>query len=392
MFLYNGRVLSMETDSIEQGFVEFVGKKIGRVGDMSEFPGAPEEEMVDVHGGWILPGLVDAHTHLGLFEDSLGFEGEDGNEDTDPVTPQLSVIDGINPLERSFTEALCAGVTCCLVSPGSCNPIGGQIAAIKTCGRCIDSMIVRAPCAIKFALGENPKASYNEKDTAPVTRMATAALIRDTLARAKEYLRRKKAAEDPTDLPDYDCKLEALLPLLERSCQAHFHAHRADDIFTALRISNEFHLDTVIIHGTEAHLVADLLAEVPDFRVCSGPCLTDRSKPELSNLTEMAPKLLTDAGIPTAIITDHPEIPLKHYMNCGLAAVRAGMEPMQALRAMTIVPSEIVGIADRVGSIRPGKDADLVVFSGDPFDYRSRVTAVIAEGNWIVGGKDYAHN
>ncbi len=392
MFLCNGRVLSMESDIIEHGFVEISGEKIGRVGSMSELPATSEEERVDVHGGWILPGFVDAHTHLGLFEDSLGFEGEDGNEDTDPITPQLRVIDGINPMERSFSEALGAGVTCCLVSPGSCNPIGGQVAAIKTYGRRIDSMIVREPCAIKFALGENPKSCYNDKDDMPVTRMATAALIRDTLMRAKEYLQRKQTAEEPSDAPDYDGKMEALIPLLERKCQAHFHAHRADDIFTALRITKEFGLDTVLVHGTEAHLVADLLAEESNIRICSGPSLTDRSKPELTHLTEAAPKLLTEAGIPTAIITDHPETPLKHYLNCALSAVRAGMEPMQALRSMTIVPAQIAGIADRVGSIQEGKDADLVVFSGDPFDYHSAVTAVVAGGKWIVGGRENAYH
>lgn len=392
MFICNGRVVSMESDPILCGFVEITDKKIGRIGPMEEFPGTPEDTVWDAGGGWILPGFVDAHTHLGLFEDALGFEGEDGNEDTDPILPQLRVIDGINPMERSFRESLCAGVTACLVSPGSCNPIGGQIAAIKTCGRRIDDMILRAPCAVKFALGENPKSCYNEKEESPVTRMATASLIRDTLMRAQEYKTRKQHAEDPSDAPDYDSKFEALVPVLDRSCQAHFHAHRADDIFTALRIAKEFQLDAVIIHGTEAHLVADILTEEPGIRICAGPCLTDRSKPELANLSEASPKLLTDAGIPTALITDHPETPLKHILHCALSAVKAGMEPMQALRAITIVPAEIAGIADRVGSIKTGKDADLVVFSGDPLEYRSTITAVFADGTCITGGTINAYN
>ncbi len=388
MFICNCRVLSMETDTIENGFVEIADKKIGRVGTMEQFVG--EGDCYDAKGGWLLPGFVDAHTHLGLFEDSLGFEGEDGNEDTDPVTPQLRVIDGINPMERSFSEALHAGVTCCLVSPGSTNPIAGQIAAIKTHGRRIDDMIVKAPCAMKFSMGENPKFSYGDDGEAPVTRMAVAALLRDTLTQAQEYSRRKKAAEDSSDAPDFDCKLEALIPVLDRTIQAHFHAHRADDIFTALRIAKEFHLDAVILHGTEAYLVADILAEEPDMRIIAGPCLTDRSKPELTNLTERAPALLTAQGIPTAIMTDHPETPLKHYLQCGVSAVQNGMEPMQALRAMTIVPAEIAGIADRVGSIKTGKDADLVLFSGDPFDYRTVVTGVMADGDWITGGNKNA--
>lgn len=374
------------------GFVEIIGTKIGRIGTMRDCPAGGEDEIFDAQGAWILPGFVDAHTHLGLFEDSLGVEGEDGNEDTDPITAHLSVIDGINPMERSFAEAREAGVTSCLVSPGSCNPIGGQIAAIKTHGRRIDDMILKAPCAVKFALGENPKSCYMDKEESPSTRMATAALIRDTLHKAQDYRKQKQRAEDPSDEPDYDSKLEALIPVLERRCQAHFHAHRADDIFTALRLTKEFRLDTVILHGTEAHLVADLLAEEPGIRICTGPCLTDRSKPELTHLTEAAPALLTQAGIPAAIVTDHPETPLKHILRCALAAVQAGMTPMEALRAITIVPAQIAGIDDRVGSIRTGKDADLVVFSGDPFDYHSAVIAVIADGEWIVGGDKNAQH
>ncbi|MCD8356641.1 MAG: amidohydrolase [Clostridia bacterium] len=380
MIICNGKIVPMEGEIIENGFISWENGKITGIGSMENLPAG---ECVDVHGGWVLPGLVDAHTHLGLFEDSLGFEGEDGNEDTDPVTPQLRVIDGINPMERSFEEARNAGVTCCIVSPGSSNPIAGQIAAIKTVGRRIDDMIVKAPCAMKFALGENPKSCYNDKDETPATRMATAALIRETLYKAKEYAGQKQRAEDPADAPEYDAKMEALLPVLAGTCQAHFHAHRTDDIFTALRIAKEFSLKPVILHGTEAHLVADILAE-EQVPICSGPTLTDRSKPELHHLTEQSPALLTQAGIQTAIITDHPETPLKHYMRCAVAAVQAGMQPMDALRAITIVPAQIVGLDDRVGSLRVGKDADLFITDGDPFDYRTKVTAVFIDGKQIV--------
>lgn len=383
MIIFNGKILPMEGEIVENGFVSWENGVITGIGPMENLPEDAAVTGLDAHGGWVLPGLVDAHTHLGLFEDSLGFEGEDGNEDTDPVTPQLRVIDGINPMERSFAEARQAGVTCCVVSPGSCNPIAGQIAAIKTAGRRIDDMIVKAPCAMKFALGENPKSCYNDKDEAPVTRMATAALIRETLYKAKEYAAQKQRAEEPADAPEYDAKMEALLPVLDGSCQAHFHAHRADDIFTALRIAKEFSLKPVILHGTEAHLVADILAE-EQVPICSGPILTDRSKPELHHLTEQSPALLTEAGIPTAIITDHPETPLKHYMRCAVAAVQAGMQPMDALRAMTIVPAQIIGLQGRVGSLRAGKDADLFVTDGDPFDYRTKVTAVFIDGRQVI--------
>ena len=379
MIICNGKIVPMDGEIIENGFVSFENGKITAIGSMKNLPAG---EYLDAHGGWVMPGLVDAHTHLGLFEDSLGFEGEDGNEDTEPITPQLRVIDGINPMERSFAEARAAGVTCCVVSPGSCNPIAGQAAAIKTNGRRIDDMIVKTPCAMKFALGENPKSCYNDKDEAPVTRMATAALIRETLHKAQEYAAQKKRADDPADAPEYDAKMEALLPVLDGSCQAHFHAHRADDMFTALRIAKEFSLHAVILHGTEAHLVSDILAEegVP---ICSGPFLTDRSKPELRHLTEQSPALLTQAGILTSISTDHPETPLKHLMRCAVAAVQAGMQPMDALRAITLVPAQIAGIDDRVGSLRAGKDADILITSGDPLDYRTKVTAVFINGTQI---------
>ena len=379
--ILNARVLPMEGEPVERGFVALENGRIVSAGPMEDAPRGWGETL-DAAGGWLLPGLVDAHSHIGLYEDALGFEGADGNEDTDPVTPQLRVIDGVNPLERSFAEARAAGVTTVVVSPGSANPVGGQMAAIKTYGRRIDDMLLRAPCAIKFALGENPKTTYHDKDETPVTRMGTAALIREELAKAAEYARRKDEADEDEDKPDFDMKLEALTPLLRGEIEAHFHAHRADDLFTALRISKEFGLRPVIVHGTEAHLVADLVAEegVP---VISGPFMTDRSKPELRGLTERAPGLLRRAGVPVAITTDHPEYPVKFLMEAARLAVRGGMEPEDALRAVTIDAARIAGVADRVGSIAPGKDADLVLYTGDPFDYRTRVAAVFCGGKRI---------
>ena len=388
MLIKNAKIFTMEDETQIDGCIRIENGLIAAVGCEP----ATDEQVIDAQGGWVLPGLVDAHTHLGLFEDSIGFEGEDGNEDTDPITPQLRVIDAINPFERSFAEALHAGVTSCLVSPGSANPIAGQIAAIKTYGRRIDDMIMKAPCAMKFALGENPKSCYHDKDETPVTRMATAALIREALYQAAEYGRKTRNAEEDSDLPDYDIKHEALQPVLDRRIQAHFHAHRTDDIFTALRIAKEFSLDAVILHGTEAYLVADLLKDEPDIRVVNGPFMTDRSKPELAGLTEQAPAILTEAGIPTSISTDHPETPLKYLKNCALTAVQNGMDPMAALRAITIVPARIAGIDSRVGSIKAGKDADLVIFTGDPFDYKTKIRAVIAGGHLIdIGGSYEKH-
>ena len=367
-----------EQDTRFSGWVLLEDDKIAATGE-----GRPPAcaEVLDGEGGVLTPGLIDIHSHLGLYEDGLGFEGADGNEDTDPVTPQLRAIDGINPMDRGFQEARESGVTTVAVSPGSANPIGGQIALLKTAGRRVDDMVLKAPLAVKFALGENPKSVYHDKDEAPVTRMATAALIREQLYKAKEYFSRKARAEDDPDQddPDYDSKLEALLPLLRGKAEAHFHAHRADDIFTALRIAKEFGLRAVIIHGTEAHLVADLLAEEHVPVVC-GPYMTDRSKPELRHLTDEAPSLLCKAGIPTAVTVDHPEIPLRLLPMALMLAVRAGMDKTDALRAVTSVPAQIAGMENRIGSLREGMDADCVLWSGDPLDITTQVQAVFING------------
>ena len=377
--IQNVQVWTMdEADTRFAGWVLLEDSRIARMGE-GEPPACAD--VLDGQGGVLTPGLIDIHSHLGLYEDGLGFEGADGNEDTDPVTPQLRAIDGVNPMDRSFREAREAGVTAAAVSPGSANPIGGQIALIKTAGRRVDDMILKAPLAVKFALGENPKSVYHDKDEAPVTRMATAALIREQLYKAKEYFSRKARAEDDPDQddPDYDSKLEALLPLLWGKAEAHFHAHRADDIFTALRIAKEFGLRPVIIHGTEAHLVADLLAEEQVPVVC-GPFMTDRSKPELRHLTDETPGILCRAGIPTAITVDHPETPLRLLPMALMLAVRAGMEPADALRAVTAVPARIAGMQDRIGSLKAGLDADCVLWSGDPLDIRNHVQAVFISG------------
>ena len=348
ILIKNVTILTMDDENRQ--FFGWILLKDGKIAALGEDNAPDCAEVLDGEGGVLTPGLIDIHSHLGLYEDGLGFEGADGNEDTDPVTPQMRAIDAVNPMDHAFREALEAGVTAAGVSPGSANAIGGQIALVKTAGRRIDDMIVKAPLAIKFALGENPKSVYHDKDETPVTRMATAALIRDELYKGREYLARKARAEVDAEQegPDYDGKMEALLPLLRGGIEAHFHAHRADDIFTALRISKEFGLRPVIIHGTEAHLVADLIAEEHVPVVC-GPYMTDRSKPEIKNLTDEAPGILARAGIPTAITVDHPEIPLRLLPVAVMLAVRAGMDKTDALRAVTAVPAKIAGLSDRIG-------------------------------------------
>ncbi|MBQ1374677.1 MAG: amidohydrolase, partial [Clostridia bacterium] len=309
------------------------------------------------------------------------FEGDDGNEDTDPATPQLRAIDAINPLDRGFAEALSGGVTSVVTGPGSANPIGGQLAAIKTNGRVNDNMILAAPVAIKFALGENPKGAYNAKSQTPTTRMATAAIIRENLFKAQRYLADKERAalDSELDEPEFDMKCESLIPLLKRDVQAHFHAHRADDIFTALRIAREFSLDAVIVHATDAQVIAEELSQM-GARVMLGPAMTGRSKPELKNLSFEAALAMKKCGVQFSIITDHPETPIDYLRLCAMMYVKAGLPREDALKAITITPARICAIDDRVGSIAAGKDADIVITDGEPMDFDARIKYVFSDG------------
>ena len=386
MRILNGVVHTMAGPVIPHGYVEVENGKIRAVGEMSARTAAAAGPVYDAGGGHILPGFIDAHCHLGMFGNALGFEADDGNESTDPCTPQLRAIDAINPQDRCFREAREGGVTTVLTGPGSANPIAGQFAAIKTDGRWVDEMVLRAPAAMKMALGENPKTVYNERKETPITRMATAAVIRQELSKTLEYMDKqdKADAEEDTDAPDYDAKLEALIPVLRGELPVHIHAHRADDIATAVRICREFGLKYVIVHGTEGHLLPELLA-AEGAGVITGPSLTDRSKPELANLTIENPAILARAGVPVAICTDHPVIPIQYLPICAALAVRGGLEPEEALAAITIHPARLAGLDKRVGSLEPGKDADIVVTTGHPLDWNGKVRYVIIGGNQVKG-------
>ena len=381
LLIINGILHTMDGPIIENGFVRVEESRIPAVGPMSALPDGVDQDVVDAAGGHVYPGLVDAHCHLGMFGDALGFESDDGNESTDPCTPHLRAIDAVNALDRCFADARAGGVTCVLTGPGSANPIAGQFAALKTNGRWVDQMIVTAPVAMKFALGENPKNVYNDRKEAPVTRMATAAIIRENLSKALEYMdKQNKADGDPdTDMPDFDAKLEALVPVLKGTLPVHCHAHRADDIATAVRIAKEFGLHLVVVHGTEAYLIPDLLAQ-EGIPVITGPSLSDRSKPELGGQSQENPVILARAGVKVAVCTDHPVIPIQYLPICAAMAVRAGMDEEDALAAITINPAVIAGIDGRVGSLTPGKDADIVLSTGHPLDWKSKVEQVYIGG------------
>lgn len=386
MLIKNGTVHTLDTPVIPNGFVAVRDGKIAMVGPMEECPENWAGEIYDAQGGHICPGFVDAHCHLGVFGDAIGFEGDDGNEMTDPCTPHLRAIDAVNAQDRCFKEARMGGVTTVLTGPGSANPISGQFAALKTSGRWVDEMILKAPVAMKLALGENPKSVYNERHETPITRMATAALIRENLFKAKEYAEKlDRAAEDEDEeKPDYDAKLEALLPVIRGELPVHIHAHRADDIATGIRISKEFGLKYVIVHGTEGYLISDLLAQ-EGAAVITGPSLGDRCKPELANMTMENPALLTMAGVKIAICTDHPETPIQHLPMCAGLAIKGGMIPETALAAITRWPAEIAGLGDRLGTLTVGKDADIVVTSGYPLNWLSRIRLVLIDGKPVTG-------
>lgn len=340
----------------------------------------------DAAGLHIYPGFVEAHCHIGLDGSGIGFEGDDCNEMTDILTPQLRAIDGIYPQDPTFREALEAGVTTVCTGPGSANVLGGQFAVIKTAGHRVDDMIVRPFAAMKCAFGENPKRCYKDKNN--YSRMSTAAKLREALMKAQEYDAKKQAAgDDPAKRPPLDVKLEALLPVLHGEVPLKAHAHRADDIFTAIRIAKEFGVRLTLEHVTEGHLIAEDLAK-EDYPMAVGPSLTHASKFELRNKTFTTPGILAKAGCRVSIITDSPVIPQSYLPLCAALAVRAGMDPFDALRAITIRPAEHIGAADRVGSIERGKDADFVVMDGPWNAVSSGVKAVFVNGEKVCGAAE----
>lgn len=341
---------------------------------------APADAAVfDADGLEVYPGFVDAHTHIGLDGYGIGYEGCDYNEMNDIWTPQLRAIDGINPRDPSLADARRAGVTCVCTGPGSANVLGGTFLAMKTVGDRVDKMVVRDPVAMKCAFGENPKRCYRDKCDS--TRMSTAAFLRGALMQARDYGARKQAANgDITKMPAYNQKLEALLPVLAREIPLKAHAHQANDIFTALRIAREFNLRLTLEHVTEGHLIVDELAGEKDVPMAVGPSLTFASKFELQNKSWSTPAVLTAAGCHVSIITDSSVIPQQYLPLCAGMAIKAGMDPFDALKAITINPAEHIGVADRVGSLEVGKDADLVITAGSPFEVLTEVKAVFIDG------------
>lgn len=353
--------------------------KIRAVGGMSVIPEGAE--IVDAEGLQVYPGFVEAHGHIGLDGYGIGYEGMDYNELNDIISPQMRGIDGVKPMDPAFAMAAAAGVTCVCVGPGSANVLGGTFTAIKTVGSRADDMVVRDGVAMKCAFGENPKRVYRDKKDS--SRMTTAALLRETLFKAREYMEKKEAAgEDLSKKPAFDMKMESLLPVMKREIPLKAHAHAAEDIFTALRIAKEFDLKITLEHVTEGHLIAEELAK-ENVPLAVGPTLTSASKFELRNKSWVTPGRLAAAGCQVSIITDSPVIPQEYLPLCAGLAVQAGMDPFAALQAITINPARHAGIADRVGSLEAGKDADIVITEGCPFEVSAKVKYVFIDGKRV---------
>ena len=383
LLIKDGLVKPISGPDIPEGDVLVDNGKIVAVGRKVKAPA--KCRTIDAHGLLVTPGLVEAHCHLGLHGEATRWEGTDINERSNPVTPHMRAIDGFRPDDEAVGIALAAGVTTAVAGPGSANVVGGTFAAFKLVGNDVDAMVLKNPVAMKIAFGENPKGCYGQNgQKAPVTRMAVAALLRETLYKARKYKEDIAAAEKEGKPRPFDLQMEAMLPVINGEIPLKAHAHRADDILTALRVADEFGVRITLDHCTDGALIVDRLAKAG--RPCLvGPSFGNKSKQELAHKTFATAGILDKAGIEVCIITDAPVIPLEHLPLCAGLAIKAGMKEESAWRAITLNPAHVAGIDDRVGSLEPGKDADIVLFEGNPLrEIAARPRYVIVDGKIVV--------
>ncbi|HIU94408.1 MAG TPA: amidohydrolase [Candidatus Aphodomorpha intestinavium] len=377
ILLKNGKVLTMTGVNYDAGDVLVADGKIRAVGAGLC---APEgAQVIDCTGRTVMPGMIDAHCHIGLSEDGTMYEGEDSNEAVNPVTPHVRAIDGINPADVAIREARLGGVTTVCVGPGNSNVFGGVMSVFKTRGSRIDDMLMKETFAVKAALGEGPKETYAPKKVMPMTRMGIAGLMREHLVRARTYLDKKASGR----LDKIDLRYEALGRVLEREIPLVVHANRMDDIYTALRIKREFAIDLVLTQASDAYLMADAIREA-GVPVVLASVLTGRLSVEMARMSHRAPVVLEQAGVTYCISTDAPPVPIQFLPTSAASAVREGLDPEAALRAVTITPARVLGIDERVGSLEPGKDADIVVYGGSPFNLMSRIELVMMDGEIVT--------
>lgn len=350
--------------------------KNGRILEVSPnvtLPASADCEVIDVQHQHVFPGLIEAHCHMGITEEKKGKEGDDCNEMVHPITPMLRAIDAINTMDAAFHDAVKAGITAAMIGPGSSNVVGGQFAVIKTSGRRVDDLIVKAPAAMKVAFGENPKTNFGDIGISPVTRMGVAGLLRQELTKARHYYEKRGQME-----PDFH--YEAWIPVLEKKIPLKAHVHRVDDIFTAIRIAKEFGLSMTLDHCSEGHLIAKELA-AEGFPAIVGPDLASRNKIEVQNMAFKTAGVLAKQGVLVAITTDHPVSLIQSLPLCAGLSVKAGLSMQEGLRAITINPARICGVSDRLGSLEVGKDADIAIFDGNPLEVFTNTLMT------IIGGK-----
>ena len=374
--IINGQVWTMTGTNFPKGTILIKDGKIVKVGDKIEIPS--EAEVIDASGKIIMPGFIDAHCHVGILEEVYQIEGDDVNEATEAVTPHLRAMDAINPEDEGFKDAVAGGVTTVIISPGSANVIGGEMVAVKTAGKVIDKMIIKEPVGLKVAFGENPKRVHGGQKRMPATRMGTAGILREQLNKAKGYLEKFKQ-DDPTKYPEIDIRMDSIVRVLKKEIPLRAHAHRADDIMTAIRIAREFDLKLIIEHCTEGHKIVEEIIE-SGASVVVGPSIVNRAKVELRDKTLQTPGILAKAGANVALMTDHPVVPIHLFSLCAALSVKEGMAEEDALKAITINGAKIAGIDQRVGSLEEGKDADLIILDGHPFEIKTRVLSVYING------------
>ena len=384
MLIINGKIFTMADRNYEDGYIRIHKDKIAALGEMKDLSKGYEldknEEIIDAKGAWVMPGLIDAHCHVGIVEEKIGLIGDDCNETTTPVTPHIRALDGVNPMDAAFHDAIMAGITSIMTGPGSSNVVGGQSLFMKVQGRCMEHMVVKAPAAMKIAFGENPKVNYGEKDIMPGSRMGIAGMLRQELFQAKLYMEKKE--QEKISAGEEDFRMECWLPVMRREIPLKAHVHRADDILTAIRIAKEFNLKLTLDHCTEGHLVVDEIIE-SGFPVIVGPDLTSRSKLEVKNVSFKTAGILEKAGVKTAIMTDHPVSLIQYLPLCAGLCVKHGLSVEGGLRAITINAAEICGVANLVGSLETGKDADIAIFSNNPMEVFTRTLYTIINGKVV---------
>ncbi len=381
--IVNAKIYPVSNPPIDNGTLLIKNDKISNVGKHIQIP--KSAKIIDAANKYLLPGFVDAHTHVGMWGEWYGRAQHDGNESSNPVTSGVRAIDAVWPEHSAFQDAQRGGVTCIQITPGSGNVIGGETAVVKTSGIVIDHMIVRIPAGIKAALGENPKGAYGSQGQAPKTRMGIASILRGALYKAKDYMKKlDDSGGDPTKLPDTDLDMLSLVKVLRKQIPLRVHAHRADDIVTAIRIAEEFDIDYSIEHCTDGIAIAEFLG-AKKVKVNIGPSMGTRGKIETATTSLKTPGILSKAGCKVSLISDHPFHPIQFLSVAAAMAWANGMEEADALRAVTLTPAETLGVEDRVGSLEPGKDADFVIWNGHPFKIRSKVETVFIEGERVLG-------